>query len=50
MSTFILVGAITFALYQAYMIGRCSAVHDIVLGNICEDLEYWKEIYTEKKE
>lgn len=36
---------LSFALYCSYEIGRCSAIHDLSDGKVCEDLEFWKERY-----
>jgi len=41
----IFTAVLSFALYCSYEIGRCSAIHDLSDGKVCEDLEFWKERY-----
>ena len=43
-------GGLSFVSYLSYLIGRCSAVHDLCDGRVCEDLEAWIERYSHDRE
>ena len=43
-------GGLSFVSYLSYLIGRCSAVHELCDGRVCEDLEAWIERYSHDRE